>query len=121
MWTRGEHEVAGLGRGEREADRLEVAELADEDHVGVLAQRAASAALNELRLHADLALVDEAALRLVHELDRILEREDVPGRRLVDVVDHRGERRRLAAAGRTGDEHEALLVARESRAGSAAG
>ena len=38
-----------------------------------------SAALNELGLRADLALVDQAALRLVHELDRILEREDVPG------------------------------------------
>ena len=36
---RGEHEVAGLGRGQRGRDRLEVAHLADEDHVGVLAQR----------------------------------------------------------------------------------
>ena len=36
---RGEDEVAGLGRGQRRADRLHVAHLADEDHVGVLAQR----------------------------------------------------------------------------------
>ena len=36
---RAEHEVAGLGRGQRRADRLEVAHFADEDHVGVLAQR----------------------------------------------------------------------------------
>ena len=33
-----EHEVAGLGRGQGRGDRLEVAHLADEDHVGVLAQ-----------------------------------------------------------------------------------
>ena len=38
---RREDEVAGLGRGERRRDRLEVAHLADEDHVGVLAQRGA--------------------------------------------------------------------------------
>ena len=33
-----EDEVAGLGRGQRDRDGLEVAELADEDDVGVLAQ-----------------------------------------------------------------------------------
>ena len=32
---------------------------------------------------------------------------------LVDVVDHRGERRRLARAGRTGDEHEPAGPLRE--------
>ena len=36
---RAEDEVAGLGSGQRGRDRLEVAHLADEDHVGVLAQR----------------------------------------------------------------------------------
>src|SRR5262245_48314875 len=36
---RREHEVPGLGCGERGRDRLEVAHLADEDHVGVLAER----------------------------------------------------------------------------------
>ena len=38
---RREDEVAGLGRGQRGRDRLEVAHLAEEDHVGVLAERAA--------------------------------------------------------------------------------
>ena len=37
----GEDEVARLGGGQRGRDRLEVAHLADEDHVGVLAQRGA--------------------------------------------------------------------------------
>ena len=40
---RREHEVAGLGRGERGGDSLQVAHLADEDHVGVLAERGAQA------------------------------------------------------------------------------
>ena len=34
-----EDEVAGLGRRQRRRDRLEVAHLTDEDHVGVLAER----------------------------------------------------------------------------------
>ena len=74
---RAEDEVAGLGRGHRGRDRLEVAHLADEDHVRVLAQRAAQALGERRRVDADLALVDDAALVAVQELDRILDREDV--------------------------------------------
>src|SRR5215467_5459018 len=50
---------------------------------------------------------DDAALVLVQKLDRVLDREDVVGARLVDLVDHRGERRRLAGARRARDEDEA--------------
>ena len=53
-----------------------------------------------------LALVDEASLVLVDVLDRILDGEDVLAPLGVDLVDHRRERRRLAAAGRAGDEHQ---------------
>src|SRR5207344_1154151 len=42
------------------------------------------------RVLVHLALVDEAALVLVHELDRVLDREDVLGPLGVDLVDHRG-------------------------------
>jgi hypothetical protein len=42
----------------------------------------------------------------VQELDRILDREDVLRAVAVDLVDDRGERRRLTGAGRAGDEHE---------------
>ena len=57
---RREDEVAGLGRGQRGRDRLEVAHLADEDHVGVLAERGAQALGERRRVLADLALVDDA-------------------------------------------------------------
>ena len=49
---RREDEVAGLGRGQRRADRLHVAHLADEDHVGVLAQRGLEAEREGLRVRA---------------------------------------------------------------------
>ena len=81
-------------------DRLEVAQLADQDDVGVFAQRGAQRHREALRVAVHLALVDEAALVLVDVLDRILDREDVILPLVVDLVDHRGERGRLAAARR---------------------
>ena len=105
--------MARLGGGERGRDRLEVAHLAEEDHVGVLAQRRAQRLAEARRVRADLALRDDAALVPVHELDRVLDREDVVRLLAVDLVDHRRERRRLAGAGRPGDEDEAARPHRE--------
>ena len=110
---RREDEVARLGGGQRGRDRLEVAHLADEDHVRVLAERGAQALGERRRVLADLALVDDAAPVVVQELDRILDRQDVLRARPVDPVDQRRERRRLAGAGRAGDEHEAARLLAE--------
>ena len=107
---RREHEVAGLGRGQRRGDRLEVAHLAEEDHVGVLAQRTAQRLGEADRVLADLALVDDAALVVVQELDRVLDRDDVVGAGAVDLVDQRRERGRLTRARRAGHEHEAARL-----------
>ena len=46
----------------------------------------------------------------VQELDRVLDREDVLVARLVDLVDQRRERGRLAGAGRAGHEHDAARL-----------
>ena len=70
---------------------------------------ARSASRNESVCVPHFALIDQALLVLVDELDRILDRDDVIVARLVDVVDHRAERRRLAGAGRSGHEHEPLV------------
>ena len=107
---RAEDEVAGLGGGQRSADRLEVAHLADENHVGVLAQRRTQACAEAECVDPDLALIDDAALVPVHELDRILDREDVVAPRAVDLVDQRREGRRLARAGRSGEQDDAALL-----------
>ena len=69
------------------------------------AARRASA--NPVRVLADLALVDDAAVVRVQKLDRILDRQDVLRARPVDLVDHRRERRRLSGSGRARDENEA--------------
>src|SRR5439155_7568249 len=103
---RAEDEVTRLGRGQRGADRLEVAHLADQDHVRVLAQRGTQPVGEAERVDTDLPLVDDAALVAVHKLDGILDREDVIAARAVDLVDQRRVRGRLTGAGRAGDEHE---------------
>ena len=74
---RGEHQVAGLRRVQRRLDGLDVAHLADQDDVGVLAQGGAQGLREARRVLADLALADHALLVLVHELDRVLDRDDM--------------------------------------------
>ena len=103
---RREHEVAGLRGGEGGLGRLGVAELADQDHVGVLAKASAQRLRERRRVETDFPLVDDAAVVAVHDLDRVLDRDDVLPPRAVDVVDDRCERRRLARAGCAGDEDE---------------
>ena len=110
---RREHEVARLGRLQRGLCGLGVAQLADEDDVRVLAEHAAQRLAEALGVEPDLALVDDAAAVGMEDLDRILDRHDVLAARAVDLVEHRRERRRLAGAGRAGDEDEAALLLRE--------
>lgn len=95
-----------------EVDRLAVAELADEDDIGVFAESRFEGAGEALGVGAHFALVDERLLRLVDELDRVFHRQDVGLAVAVDVVDHGSERGALAGARGAGDEDEtARLVA----------
>ena len=99
-----EHEVTGERRGDRDLGRLAIADLADHDDVGIVAQERAQARRErQLDLRVDLGLRD--ALELV--LDGILDGEDVEVRR-VDLGEARVQGRRLARAGRAGDEHDAV-------------
>ena len=68
-----------------------------------------SAAGERLGVQADFAMVDQAALALVDEFDRVFDRDDVILARLVRVIHDRRQRRGLAAAGRAGDEDESLV------------
>ena len=68
-----------------------------------------SAERERSRVDADLALVDDRLVVAVQVFDRVFDGDDVGRARAVDVVDHRGQRRALAAAGGAGDEHQAAL------------
>src|SRR4029453_9078347 len=57
----------------------------------------------------DLAVVDDALVVLVHDLDRVFDRHDVLRPRAVDVIDDRREGGCLPRAGRAGDEDQPAL------------
>ena len=98
---RAEHQVAGLGRRQGQTDGLQVTHFADQDDVRVFAQRGAQRLGKAQGISMDLALIDQAALGLVDEFDRILDGQDVIRPVVVAVVDHRRQGRGLAGSGRT--------------------
>ena len=77
-----EDEVARLRGLDGDLDGLQVAHLADEHDVGVLAQRGAQRVGEAWVCAVHLALVDQAAVGLVDELDRVLDGDDVVGARV---------------------------------------
>ena len=107
---RREDQVAGLGREQRGFDRFVVAHFADQDDVGVLTERAAQRVREGAGVDVDLALVDDRVVVPMQVLDRVLDRHDVRRSGRVDVIDQRGERRALAAAGRSGHQDEAAFL-----------
>ena len=109
---RAHHEDAHLGRRDGDAHGLMVAQFTDQNHIRILAQSRMQCACEACAVHADLALADEAALPLMHELNRILDREDVSLHAVIDVIDHRGESGRFSGAGLAGDEDESVGRAR---------
>ena len=99
---RGEDQVPGQGRPDRDLRGLAVADLADHHHVGVLPQdrpQPVREAQPPLGVHRDLV----HALELV--LHRVLDGEDLLGR-VVQVLQRGVQRRALAAAGRPGDQED---------------
>ena len=102
---RAERQVARFGDLQGRFHRLQVAHLADQHDVRILAQRRPERVREAAGVAVDFALVHETVLVLMDVLDRILDGEDVIVPLGVDLVDHRRQRRRLAAAGRPGDEH----------------
>src|SRR5579883_3062915 len=97
--------------GERGVDRdlggFGVADFADHDHVGVLAQnRSQSVGESQVDFRIDLHLAD--AMELV--LDRILDRDDVLFGR-IDLLQTGVKRGRLARSGGPGDQNDAVALA----------
>ncbi len=105
-----EHQMTGFCGGQREANGFQIAQLADQDEVGVFAQRRAQRFVEAMRVAVHFALVDQAFLRGMYKLDRILDREDMAVLVLVDVVDHRRERSRLARTSRPGHQDQTLRL-----------
>ena len=93
--------------------RLAVANLADHDHIGRLTQRILQRHLPVQRIHPHLAVRHDAVLVHMHELHRILDRDDVAVTVLVAVADHRRQRRRFARTGRPHHQDQPALGHRQ--------
>ena len=105
---RGEHQMPGFRRGQRQANGLQVAQFADEDHVRVFAQRRSQRRGEALGVAPHLSLSHQALAARMQELDGLFDGENVLPAAAVDVVHHRRQRGALAAAGGAGDQHQAL-------------
>ena len=81
-------QVPGLGEGDRILHGFPVTDLADQDHVRRLAQGVFQRHLVGFGIDPHLALGDDAVLVVVHELDRVLDGDDMARTVLVAITDH---------------------------------
>ena len=102
----GEDEMAGGSRLNGKRNRFQVAELADQDDVRILAQGASEGGCEAFRVPPHLAVVHDTALTCVDKLYRILDRDDVVLPGPIRLVDDRCKRCRLAASRRAGDQNQ---------------
>ncbi len=109
-----QHEVSRLARRERHAHGLGIAQLADDDDVGILAKAGLERVGERLGVRAHLPLAHHGPLARVDVLDGVFHRDDVVGRRGVEDVDDGGHRAGLAVARRTRHHDEPLVVVRRA-------
>ena len=100
--------MARLRGREHGLDRLQVAHLADHDHVRILAHGVAQRLLEGRRVGAHLALRDRRDLVLEEELDRVLDGDDVQRLVLADLEIIAASVVDLPEPGGAGDEHQAV-------------
>src|SRR5215211_1231444 len=103
---RSEDEVPCLRSCYGERDGLEIAHLTNEYHVGVLPEHVLESLGEALGVLVDLALIDDALLVLVQELDRVLYAHNVLVSGAVDLVDHGGEGGRFTTPRRACNQDE---------------
>ena len=110
---RRERQMPRLRHGDRDLHGLQIAHLADQHHVGILAESMAQRSGERQRVLADLALADHGLTRLVYELDGVFDGQDMTRPRGVHMVEHGGQRGALARPGRTGHQHQPLVQPRQ--------
>ena len=84
---RPEHQQTCLRGRKCERDRFQVPHFSDEHDVRILTQGCPERVWKRVGINRHLALRDDAAFVLMHELDRFLNRDDVPRQVFVYVID----------------------------------
>ena len=97
----------GLGRVERELHRFLLAELADDNDVGVLPKGSDEPGRKRVRVAPDLSLLHDTARAVpVAILDRIFHSDDVVSESSRQLLNQRCQGRRLAGARWSSDENQ---------------
>src|SRR2546423_6415992 len=104
-----ENEVTSCGRGQGQLNRLQIAQFADEQNVGVFTQCSAEGVGKRAGMNTDLAVLHEAVLAAMHEFNRILHRDDVVVPLEVGEVHHGGKGGGFSRAGGAGNQNETFL------------
>ena len=107
---RAKRQVTGFSDTQRRFDSFQIAHFADQHHVRIFTKGSAQGVAEAFRVGVQFALVDHAVLVHVHELDRVFDGQDVVVALAVDLVDHGGERGRLARSGWSGHQHQAARL-----------
>ena len=102
--------MTGLRVLDRRGHVLLVADFADEDAIGSLAQGILQPHSHIQSVGPDLALIHDRLLVLENELHRLFERKNMSGSLFVAIVEHGCKRRRLSRSGRAHHQDEAPLL-----------
>jgi hypothetical protein len=108
-----ENQVAGGRGGQRQFDRFEIAHFTYEEDVRIFAQGAAQGRPEGTSMHPDFSVLNETILAAMHELNRVLDGDDVIVPLQVRVIHHRRQGGGFAGPGRTGHKNEPFLEHRE--------
>ena len=101
--------MARFGKGHRVVHRIAVADFTHQDDVGRLAQGILQRRLPGIGVDTDFALRNDAALVLVNEFDRVLDRDDMTLTVLVAVIDQRRQRGGFPGSGTADKDHQTPL------------
>ena len=103
---RAENEMAGFRGHECDFHGRAITHFADEDDLWCLAKRGTQAIWIIIEVVPEFALIEGGPTSRVDELDRVLQGHDVDRLFLVNLVQDRGQCRRLATASGAGHKHE---------------
>ena len=103
---RAKNEVTGLRGHERDLDRGAIAHFADQNYFGCLAQCGPQPVRVIVEVVPQLPLIEGRFEFWMNVFDRVLERDDMHGLRLVNLIEDRGQSGCLSAPGSAGDQDQ---------------
>ena len=106
----GQAQVARLGVGDGRRHGFAVANFANQNNVGRLAQGVFQGDLHGLGIGADFALINDGFFVVKLKFDRVFNRQDVAAHAFAAPVDHGCQRGAFAGAGGADDQQQAALL-----------